>query len=445
MWFLVGLFACGEAPPTYYEDAKPIIDARCATCHQPGDVGPFPMTTAEEVAAVAAISEMAIESGQMPPFLPSHDCNDYASDFDLTPDERDLLLAFFADGAPAGDPERAVPSEIPSSELDADLVVPLPEAYTPVLEPDDYRCQLIDLGLTESTFVTGLEVRPDQRAIVHHTIVFVASEEQRATYEAYDAAEEGPGWTCFGGPRGGDGSFEFAPGNLPDPERLSSAFRTLGSWVPGTQQGLFPAGTGIRLNPGDSLVVQMHYNTLSADPVADRSEIAMKLASEVEYEATSMPLLDLAWPTGLPLLGDPLDIPAGSPDASAEVVLDRSSLIFRGAYAQLGVDENAPLRIHGVNVHMHELGVDGRIDLLASDGEECLLHYPDYDFDWQGQHFLSQPIVLGPDDRLRLRCQWDNTAANQPVFDGVAQEPRDVTWGEGTTDEMCLGALYVTR
>ena len=381
MQFLALLMACGSPEPdpvtvTYYQDAKPIIDTKCATCHQPGDVGPFSMTTAEEVAKVAQISQLAVESGQMPPFLPSHDCNRYTTDFDLTDEERATLLEFFEAGAPAGDADTAVESTIPSGELDADVVLALPEPYTPVLEPDDYRCQLVDLDITEPTYATGFEVRPDQRSIVHHTIVFIASAEQRATFEGYDADEAGPGWTCFGGPNPEGVTRDFDADDIAEllgnPDGLSESIgtRTLGSWVPGAQQGMLPPGTGILLNPGDSLVVQMHYNTISAEPVADQSEIAIVLSDTVEFPATSLPLLDLAWPTGLALLGEPMDIPAGSKDARAEVVIDRSSFLFQGALVSLGVSADEPIRVHGAGVHMHQLGVDGRIDVIAADGTE---------------------------------------------------------------------------
>ena len=49
-----------------------------------------------------------------------------------------------------------------------------------------------------------------------------------------------------------------------------------------------------------------------------------------------------------------------------------------------------------------------------------------------------------PGDSLRLSCTWDNSEANQPVIDGQVAAPHDVQWGEGTTDEMCLGVLYLT-
>ena len=41
-------------------------------------------------------------------------------------------------------------------------------------------------------------------------------------------------------------------------------------------------------------------------------------------------------------------------------------------------------------------------------------------------------------DSVRLRCTYDNRAANQPSIGGQQLTPADVKWGEGTRDEMCL-------
>ncbi len=78
---------------TYYQDTKSIIDARCATCHRKGDIGSFPLTNFEEVSAVASSLPKSIESGSMPPWQPSADCNQYAFDRSLSSDERQKLLA----------------------------------------------------------------------------------------------------------------------------------------------------------------------------------------------------------------------------------------------------------------------------------------------------------------------------------------------------------------
>ena len=47
-------------------------------------------------------------------------------------------------------------------------------------------------------------------------------------------------------------------------------------------------------------------------------------------------------------------------------------------------------------------------------------------------------------DTVRVTCEHDQALRDVlPAFEG--QEERYVVWGEGTTDEMCLGILLVTR
>jgi hypothetical protein len=53
-------------------------------------------------------------------------------------------------------------------------------------------------------------------------------------------------------------------------------------------------------------------------------------------------------------------------------------------------------------------------------------------------------VLVNPGDRLYIECEWDNSPANQPVFDGELRAPQDVTWGEGTYDEMCASSIYIT-
>jgi hypothetical protein len=58
---------------------------------------------------------------------------------------------------------------------------------------------------------------------------------------------------------------------------------------------------------------------------------------------------------------------------------------------------------------------------------------------------LAQPRTFRPKDLLTVECHWNNTAANQPVVNGQPVAPRDLNWGEGTHDEMCIGFFFVTQ
>ena len=77
--------------------------------------------------------------------------------------------------------------------------------------------------------------------------------------------------------------------------------------------------------------------------------------------------------------------------------------------------------------------------------EECLLDIPRWNFGWQRSFGLKQPVTLYSGDRLGLECTWDNSPDNQLIVGGEKLPPRDVNWGDGTQDEMCLGIFYITQ
>jgi hypothetical protein len=89
--------------------------------------------------------------------------------------------------------------------------------------------------------------------------------------------------------------------------------------------------------------------------------------------------------------------------------------------------------------HMHLLG---RQISVAVNGRK-VLDIPVWDFDDQKSRPV-EPVAVRPGDELTVRCRHDQSLRDQlPAFEG--QEERYVVWGEGTTDEMCLGILLVTR
>ena len=103
-----------------------------------------------------------------------------------------------------------------------------------------------------------------------------------------------------------------------------------------------------------------------------------------------------------------------------------------------------PETIYGVAGHMHLRGRD--ISVVLDPGtakEQTLLHIPAWVFHWQDVYYLRQPVAVGPGDTIRVRCSFDNSKDGQPIVGAKQLTPRYVLWGEGTTDEMCLGMLSV--
>jgi hypothetical protein len=96
---------------------------------------------------------------------------------------------------------------------------------------------------------------------------------------------------------------------------------------------------------------------------------------------------------------------------------------------------------------MHVRGVDIRVELDLRGRWTTLLHIPRWSFHWQDVYTLQKPIRAPAGSLVRVTCTYDNSRAKQPVIGGKLLAPRYLVWGEGTTDEMCLGVLQtgVTR
>ena len=440
----VGVFGCdseeASEPITYHGAAKAIIDAKCAGCHQPGEIGPFSLQTYDEVVAFKVAAKAAISSGMMPPWQPADDCTDYKGNFDLTDEERNTLLSFL-DEPEEGDPsqsELSNSSQSQASEWKPDLSLPLPMPFKPQLSPDDYRCQIIDWPLEDEVFVTGFSVTPDKKAIVHHAIAFLISPERADEFRAMDDAEEGPGYTCFGGP-----TASTVEGMATLRGQRDTGW--LGAWVPGAVSGPLPEGLGIKVEPGSILVLQMHYNTLSADTVADQSTVNVSYSDTVEREAMILPFTDVGWVSNGRVGGPPMTIPAGESAVSHSAAIMNDGLLMSNFRNRLGAESGDSLLIYTASGHMHTLGHKIRLEVErpVPSQNECLLDIQNWDFNWQGTYLLEKPVRLAPEDNLRLSCTWDNSAANQVMVDGALRAPTDVKWGEGTTDEMCLGVALV--
>jgi hypothetical protein len=70
-----------------------------------------------------------------------------------------------------------------------------------------------------------------------------------------------------------------------------------------------------------------------------------------------------------------------------------------------------------------------------------LIYIDDWDFNWQGNYTFAQPVPLPGGTRIDMVAVFDNSAENlrQP-----SKPPREVYWGEGTTDEMAIVFIGIT-
>jgi len=431
----LGLAGCTATEgPTYYTDAKPILDAHCVDCHTDGGVAPFPFDTAEQSAAAADAIAWAVADRDMPPWGAERDVRDLRFDISLSDDQIDTLVDWAEAGGQMGDPDaegEAIALE--KGGLDrVDIELTLPDAYQPdpARGADDYRCFPIDWPEEGDSWVTGFVGMPDYEPVVHHMVAFVVPPSGAEAVHGYDAYSDGPGYPCFG---------SISPTDQIVDDVINMSM--LGQWAPGIGGIALPEDTGVRIQPGTVMVVQMHYTTIVDELAPDQSTLGMRVTRTVPArDAYLVPWMNYQWYAN----PQTMEIPAGEAGVhhSFEAELLGSVQTQAGG---AGGDLEDGAEIHAIFPHQHKIGRSISLTKVHADGtDELMLNVPKYDFNWQRDYRFAEPVTFAPGDKVRLDCWWDNTAEYRAERGVQPVEPIGVEWGEGTYDEMCVALLTVT-
>jgi hypothetical protein len=338
----------------------------------------------------------------------------------------------------------AIPVAAPLRTGERFVTLRMPQPYEPVAPhggTDEYRCFLVDPKLTADAYLTGSQFLPQNAAIVHHAIFFRVEPGQAAKARAVDAADPGEGWTCFGDAGiGGDAGW-------------------VAHWAPGANETLLTPGVGYPMPPGSLLVMQVHYNLLASGgkPAGtDQSSIRLRLADGARKLAP-LDTVTLPAPVELPCTagesGPLCDRNAAVADVTRrfgdDVGSTENGLVQRcdNGTPKPGTTQHCdrPVQeagtIYAVAGHMHLLGRSIKIELNpGTAGARTLLDIPQYNFDDQAIHPLATPLAVKPGDTLRVTCTHD--AGLRKLLPQLRTlPPRYVVWGDGTSDEMCLGLV----
>jgi len=436
---LLSLLACNGTEPepptpgevTWHGDIAPLVQENCVVCHNEDGMQPDIVFSPETAQALAPSMLHEVTSGAMPPFYAEQTevCDNpwgFAPDPRLSEEDKDLLAAWVDGGAPLGDPDEAAPlPEPPDGKLAAADVEAFPAGqYTTGLigaVEDEFVCFSIEIGADQDRWLEAYQVLPEDLGVVHHVLIGI--DEAGATAAMVD--EDGL-YDCFGG--------------------FGVAATFIGGWIPGASPVEFPEHSAYRVPAGSRIVLQMHYHLLD-EARQDGTGVALRWAEDTPVQEAIMGLIgnsnsQNADGTGLQPGeadgGDPrFFIPAGASDHVETMKYQP----WEGA--------PLPLETFLVANHMHYIGRDMRMWVERPGGEDCLVHTPDWDFDWQQFYFYdadsdAAPTVQ-PGDTLMLECRYDNSLENPAVKKALDEagldEPIDVTLGEGSLDEMCIGVL----
>ncbi len=377
---------------TYHNRVSRIVQDHCLACHRDGGVGPFALSTYDEVSGQSGSLRRVIEKGIMPPWFATPPAkgqvSPFANDCSLAESEKTDLLAWLNGGKPVGDPQDApLPRSFASGWQigKPDHIVQLPSPISvKATGTMPYQNVIVESGLTETKYVKALEVKPTAREVVHHVLVFVLppakrGDESTAKTEGEGAEDEATGF--------------FA------------------AYAPGYDALAFNDGFGKVLPAGSRLKFQIHY-TPNGTATKDQSMIGMIFADErpehlVSVQGISQPRF--AIPPG----ADNYEVVANQP-----VPNDATILAFFP--------------------HMHLRGKAFKYEAILPGGEtRVLLDIPRYDFNWQLGYRLAEPLTLPAGSTIRATAWYDNSDKNPANPDSK----RTVRWGPQTYDEMMIGYI----
>ena len=363
---------------TYSADVAPIIQNKCQSCHRPGEVGPFPLSTYDDARKHAAMIGEVVGDRRMPPWHADPRYGHFQNDRSLNPKERATLLAWIEQGTPLGDAAKLTAArEYPEGWTigKPDMVFEIPEPFVvPAQGTVEYVHIRVPTKLKEDVWVQAAEARPQDRSVVHHIIIYL--DDHKAV-------------------RGGLGQEDghlcgYAPGDMPS---------------------IYPEGSAKKIPAGSDLIFEIHYTPIGKIRT-DRPKVGFILAKKpVEHEAHTMAVA----------FGK-FEIPAGDPSYPVE-----STFTF-------------PRDAHLLSFmpHMHLRGKSFRYEAVFPDGKkETLLNVPAYDFGWQSYYTLAEPMAMPKGTVINCFAQFDNSDKNP--YNPDPSKP--VRWGDQTWQEMMIGYI----
>jgi hypothetical protein len=160
---------------TFSKDVAPIFYANCVYCHRPGEVAPFSLLTYQSARPWARAIKRMVAERRMPPWLADPHYSSFSNDRRLTDQQIRTIVAWVD-----GDAKEGNPAEMPTPPKFAegwqigvpDLVLTMKEPYTiPATGVIPWvSLPSADYVFPEDVWVQAIEIRPGNRAVVHHAV-----------------------------------------------------------------------------------------------------------------------------------------------------------------------------------------------------------------------------------------------------------------------------------
>jgi Tfp pilus assembly protein PilF/mono/diheme cytochrome c family protein len=378
---------------TFTRDIAPILFHSCASCHRPGEAGPFPLLTYADAKTHAHQIAGVTQKRIMPPWLPEPSELQFADDLRLSGEQIARIQAWVDQGAVEGDPS-ALPAKPQFTEGwqlgKPDVIVKAQKSFLlPAGGSDTYWNFIFRTPVDRTRWLKAIEIRPGDKRLVHHANVLV----DRGQTARHQEKEPGAGFS------GMDLTIES---EVFDPD---SHFLF---WKPGSAPYVEPGNMTLRLDKDTDLVLNTHLQP-SGKPETIQPSLGLYFTSQ---PATLHPIL-------VQMENDRmLDIPPG----------EKNFLVTDDFTIPVDVD------VLAIYPHAHYLGQDLQALATLPDGTtKTLIHISRWDLNWQAVYRYAQPMTLPKGTTISMRFTYDNSAGN---VRNPNHPPQRVLAGNRATDEM---------
>jgi hypothetical protein len=394
-------YAQRASTPTFTKDVAPIFQAKCQTCHRPGQMGPMSLITYEESRPWVRSIKTKVATRMMPPWHLDRTVGiqQFKNDLSLTDEQVDTIVRWADGGAPQGDSkDLPAPIKWPSDDIwrladeykygPPDVVLKSKPWTQEAQGQDQWWQPVVETGLTEDRWVRAIEIRPSAKArrIVHHVVTYLLQDEEK-----YGAVDVGDGGGYFS---------EFSVGKIGDRYREN---------------------TGKLMKKGSKIRFDIHYHSVG-EKLTDESEIALWF-----YPKGVVPKYRV-YPQAL-----------GVQDAMRTFDLPPGKVTMHEAFVALP----QPARLENFQPHMHVRGKAMAMEAIYPDGHSQMLNYVDrFDFNWHVNYVYADDVapVLPKGTILHIKAWHDNSPSNKANPDPTQW----VGWGQRSFDDMYHAHVNVT-
>lgn len=382
---------------TYTKHVLPILQKHCQECHRPGEIGPFSLLTFKQASAWSDAIREAVTDGRMPPWHADPAHGSFRNERKLADVERQTLLAWIDQGCVKGNDADAPPARTfvegwqmgkPDEVITLNESIPIP-AQAPRTGMA-YQYRLLGEPFKEDRWVRGTEVRPGDRGVVHHVLLFARPPHAKPIDPKKPIGHQLFDWV-----------------DPSDPDIIGNGL--LGAYVPGALPAVAPDGMAMKVPKGTQLILELHY-TPNGRKTEDRPAVGFLYSAEKpkhELRDRSIINFDFVIP----------------PNAANHEV--KSVTRF-----------HKDAVIQSFSPHMHLRGKDFEYTLITPDGKrEILLRVPKYDFNWQTKYELKAERRVPKGSKIECVAHFDNSKGNPNNPNPL----RPVGWGQQTFEEMMIG------